>query len=205
MPMAGIKTYDEFPFGFTWVIDEPLERSSHAIVADGRVWIIDPVDVPEAIERAAALGEPAGVLQLLDRHDRDCIAVAERLGVLHVKVPDVVPGSPFEAIRAVRVPAWSESALWWPEQKTLVVAEVVGSAHHYTAGRAPVGMHIFLRALPPQAIRGREPEHLLMGHGAGVHGPEASAALEAAYAAARSELPAVLKSLAGSLLPGSSS
>jgi hypothetical protein len=91
----SIKSYDEFPFGFSWVLDEPLERTSHALVADGRVWLVDPVDVPEAMERATALGEPAAVLQLLDRHNRDCAAVAERLGVLHVKVPDVIPGSPF--------------------------------------------------------------------------------------------------------------
>ena len=46
----------------------------------------------------AALGEPAGVVQLLDRHNRDCAAVAAELGVPHLVVPDAVPDSPFEAI-----------------------------------------------------------------------------------------------------------
>ena len=75
----AVKTLDEYEFGFSWVMDEPLERTSHALAADGRVWLIDPVDVPEAIERATALGEPAAVVQLLDRHNRDCAELAERL------------------------------------------------------------------------------------------------------------------------------
>ena len=57
------------------------------------------------------------MLQLLDRHNRDCAEVAQRLGVPHLKVPDAVPGSPFEAIPALRVPGWKETALWWPSGK----------------------------------------------------------------------------------------
>ena len=194
-----VKTYDEYEFGLSWVIDEPVERTSHALAADGRVWLIDPVDVPEAIDRATALGEPAGVLQLLDRHNRDCAEVAERLGVLHVKVPDVVPGSPFETIPVVRLPLWQETALWWPEHEALVVAEVVGSASVITGGARPVGMHIFLRAFPPGSLRGYRPAHLLMGHGGGLHGERAAIALEEAYEHARGDLPQVLKGLAGQL------
>src|SRR5829696_6539008 len=95
-PAMRIREYDEGPFGLSWIIDEPLQRTSHALAADGKVWLIDPVGVPEAIERATAMGEPAAVVQLLDRHGRDCATVAEQLGVLHVSVPDVLPGSPFE-------------------------------------------------------------------------------------------------------------
>jgi hypothetical protein len=196
---VSVKTYDEYEFGLSWVMDEPLERTSHALVANGRVWLIDPVDVPEAIERASALGEPAAVLQLLDRHNRDCAEIAERLGVLHVKVPDVVPGSPFEAIPAVRLPLWQESALWWPEQQALVVAEVLGSAPAYTGGERDVGVHIFLRAFPPGSLRGYRPGHLLMGHGSGVHGEHAASALDDAFEHSRSDLPQVLKGLAGQL------
>jgi len=195
-----IKSWHEHPFGLSWVIDEPLERTSHALVSNGRVWLIDPVDVAGAIERVRDLGEPAAVLQLLDRHNRDCAAVAERLGVLHVKVPDTIPGSPFEAIPALRLPGWQESALWWPEQRALVVAEVVGTALSYTGGQAPVGMHIFLRATPPGRIRGRQPQHLLVGHGSGVHGAEAATGLDQAYERSRSDLPVVIKTIAGQLL-----
>ena len=163
------------------------------------------MDADDALDRATALGEPAAVLQLLDRHNRDCAAVAERLGVLHVKVPDTVPGSPFLAIRALRVPGWQETTLWWPEQKALVVAEIVGSAFRWTGGRATVGMHIMLRPLPPQILREYEPEHLLVGHGSGMHGPAATRGLQQAYEQARGDLPGVLKSLAGSLRePGAS-
>jgi hypothetical protein len=194
-----IKSYDEYAFGFSWVIDEPLERTSHALQADGRVWLVDPVDVPEAIERAQELGEPAGVLQLLDRHNRDCAELAERLGVLHVKVPDTIPGSPFEAIPALRIVGWQETALWWPEQRALVVAEVVGTAPSYTGGKAQVGMHIFLRALPPDRIRGCRPGHLLVGHGSGVHGPAAGEGLERAFERSRTDLPRVVAGVAGQL------
>jgi hypothetical protein len=198
----AIKTYDDYPFGFSWVLDESIERTSHALAADGRVWLIDPVDEPEAMDRAAGLGEPAAVVQLLDRHGRDCAALAERLGVLHVKVPDVLPGSPFEVVRALRLPGWQESALWWPEQRALVVAEIVGTAFPYTAGLAPVGMHPLLRPRPPGSLRGRRPEHLLVGHGSGVHGALAADGLEAAYRRSRSDLPAVAKALAGQLRQG---
>ena len=200
--MATITSYDEHPFGLSWVIDEPMARTSHALVDEGRVWIIDPVDAGDALDRVAALGEPAAVLQLLDRHNRDCAAVAERLDVLHVKVPDTVPGSPFLAIPALRLPGWQETALWWPEQQALVVAEIVGTALPWTGGRGTVGMHPFLRALPPQSLRGQEPEHLLVGHGSGVHGPEATPGLERAYARARGDIPGVLKALAGQLRGG---
>jgi hypothetical protein len=190
-----VRTYDDFGFGFSWVTDEPLTRTSHALADDGRVWIVDPVDAGDALERAAALGRPAAVLQLLDRHNRDCAEVARRLGVPRLVVPDVVPDSPFEVIRAVRVPRWRESALWWPARRALVVAEVLGTNRAYTAGRGDAGMHLFLRLLPPKGLRDMEPEHLLVGHGAGVHGPAAAAAVRDAYARTRRDLPRVLAAM----------
>ena len=194
-----IKSYDEYRFGFSWLIDEPLERCSHALVSNGRAWLVEPVDAPGATDRARALGEPAAVLQLIDRHNRDCAAVAERLGVLHAKVPDTIPGSPFEAIPVLRLPGWQETALWWPEQRALVVPELVGTAPPWTGDQAQAGMHIFVRPLPPKRIRGRRPQHLLVGHGAGVHGATAASALEEAFERSRGDLPAVLKGLAGQL------
>src|SRR4051812_3775993 len=128
-----------------------MERAFHALVDDGRVWLVDPLDDP-ALADLTALGEPAGGLQLLDRHNRDCAAIAERLGVPHLKVPDAVPGSPFEAIAAVRVPRWKETALWWPARKALVVAEALAANPMHTGGQR-VGMHLFLRAWPPGSLR----------------------------------------------------
>ena len=190
-----IRVYDEYAFGFSWVLEELMQRSSHALVLDGKVWLVDPVAVDEALERAAGLGEISGVLQLLDRHDRECAALAERYGVPHLKVPDAVPDTPFKAIPVVRFPGWKETALWWPEQEALVVAEVVGSNEYYTAGRAAVGMHPMLRALPPRGLRSYSPRHLLMGHGAGVHGAAATPALRQAHDRARRDIPRVLAKL----------
>ena len=145
-----IRVYDEYAFGFSWVLEEGMQRTSHALVVDGRVWLVDPVAFDEALERAAGLGEIAGVLQLLDRHNRDCEPLAERYGVPHLKVPDAVPDTPFKTIPVVRFPGWKETALWWPEHEALIVAEVVGTNELYTGGRAAVGMHPMLRALPPR-------------------------------------------------------
>ena len=83
--MGGVRFVDEIGFAFGWIAPEPrfMQRASHAIAADGRVWLIDPVADEGALGRARELGEPAGVVQLLDRHGRDCRAVAEQLGVPH--------------------------------------------------------------------------------------------------------------------------
>jgi len=190
-----VTTFDEFPFGFSWYPDEALTRTGQALDTGSGVWLIDPVDDPEAIARATALGPPAGVIQLLDRHNRDCAALAERFGVEHLKVPDAVPGTPLRTIPVVRFPGWKETALWWPERETLIVAEVVGSNEYYTGGRAPVGMHPMLRALPPKGLRSYSPRHLLMGHGAGVHGAAATPALRQAHQRARRDIPRVLAKL----------
>jgi hypothetical protein len=195
MPRISVEEHD---LGLTWVVEEPLERAFHALVDEGQVWLVDPLDGPE-IEDAVALGEPAGVLQLLDRHNRDCAEIAGRLEVPHLKVPDWVPGSPFEAIAAVRIPRWRETALWWPQKKALVVAEVLAANPMHTGGEQRVGMHLFLRPWPPQSLRGYHPEHLLFGHGRGVHGPQAATDLETAYSRARRDLPRVLLGLPSAL------
>jgi hypothetical protein len=57
---------DHQSYGLTWVMREPMARACHALVADGRVWLVDPVEEPAAMSAAAALGEPASVLRLLD-------------------------------------------------------------------------------------------------------------------------------------------
>jgi hypothetical protein len=187
---------DELPFGFSWFPREPMTRTGHALdTGDGGVWLVDPVDVPEAMERAAALGPAAGVIQLLDRHNRDCAAIAARLGVPHLKVPDAVPGSPFEVVKVLDFPGWHESALWWPEQRVLVVAEMIGTNGSYRVGPGAAGMHFLLRLRPPGALRAYQPEHLLVGHGRGVHGPDAATALEDAYARSIRDLPGFAKRL----------
>lgn len=178
--------------GFGWVVEEAATRTSHALAADGRVWLVDALDWPEAIERARGLGEPAGVVQLLDRHGRDCAALARRLGVPHAIAPNELPETPFELVSLMRRRWWHESALWWPEQRTLVVADALGTNRFYTGGRAPLGVHLVLRLTPPRALARFAPEHLLTGHGEGIHGPSTIEALSRALAESRRRLPGVL-------------
>jgi hypothetical protein len=158
------------------------------------VWLIDPVDEPEALERVAGLGEVAAVVQLLDRHNRDCAALAARLGVEHVRLPAEMPGSPFAPFSVVSVPGWREVGLWWPRRRALVVTEAVGTSELFAGGR-PVGVHLMLRMLPPRSLGGYAPEHLLVGHGPPVHGPAADAGLREALSRSRRDLPQLLVSL----------
>ena len=181
--------------GFGWIVDEAMTRTSHALAVEGRMWLVDPLDWPEAIERARGLGEPAGVVQLLDRHARDCAALASRLGVTHLVAPDDVPGSPFELIPIVRRRWWRESALWWPVRKTLVTADALATNRFYTAGKAPVAVHVLLRLTPPRQLRSLDPERILVGHGEGLTGPGAADALREALRTSRRGLPGLLARL----------
>ncbi len=173
------------PDGFSWVVEEPMTRASHALAADGNVWLIDPVDWPEAVERARALGRPAGVLQLLDRHNRDSALLAERLGVPHLVAPNELPGTPFEVIEVRRRKRWQEVALWWPERRTLVIAEALGANPFFTVGDDRVGVHGLMKPTPPRMLTSYEPEHLLFGHGEGLHGAAATRALRRALSRSR--------------------
>lgn len=196
--MPRLLSIDEYGFGLTWTLDEAMQRASHALVHDGKVWLIDPVDLPEAIDAATKLGEIAGVIQLLDRHNRDGKKLAERFGVPLHRLPDALPAdAPFERFDVVQIPKWREVGLWWPEQKALVVPEAVGTGPMFRpsdTGTA-AGVHLFLRLRPPSPPRRYTPEHLLVGHGPAIHGPAAADALHAAYARSLKDFPRVLARL----------
>jgi hypothetical protein len=182
----------EHPLGLTWTIEEPMERSSHALNDDGRVWLVDPVDNKVAIERAQNLGEISGVIQLLDRHNRDSAALAKRFGVpIHVNNASI-PDAPFEVVPVVGAKRWNETALWWEEKQALVVAEAIGTSKMYTGGH-DAGVHLVLRFFPPKKKLGEfEPEHLLVGHGPPIHGAAAAAALQGALERSRRNFPRTL-------------
>ena len=181
---------DEFEAGVGWTFAELRQRTSHALKANGGVWLIDPLDAPGVEERVRALGEPRGVIQLLDRHRRDASPLASRLGVPHHAVPASLPASPFELIPIVRTPLWREVALWWRERRVLVCADALGTASYYRAPGETLAVYPWLRLTPPTQLARLEPLHVLCGHGEGVHGSAAAPALHAAIAGSRRRMPA---------------
>jgi hypothetical protein len=186
-----VRFCDEFEGGFGWIVDEFVERCSHALVLDGCVWLIDALDGEGVEERLRAAGEPAGVIQLLDRHNRDCAALAARLGVSHYVVPQQ-PLRPFE-FRIVRMGrSWKEVALWWPERRVLVCGDALGTARYYRAGDERLALHPFLRFRPPRrTFAGLQPAAILCGHGPGLF-EQGDAALLEALRTARRRIPAQL-------------
>jgi hypothetical protein len=192
---------DEFEgsVGWTPAERELRRRTSHAVASGGRVWIADPLDGEGIDERIRELGEPAGVVQLLDRHNRDCRAVAERLGVpLYVTPFGGVEGARFDVVRIVDVLGWREVALWFPGERILVCGDAVGSAPYFRARGERIGVHPLLRPWPPKTLARFEPRQLLLGHGKGVAGDEAARALKVAIGSSRRRIPAWLLGLAQS-------
>jgi len=186
--------FTEFEHGLEWVPEgERLGRTSHAVLAGARVWLTDVVDGSGLDERIAALGSPAAVVQLLDRHARDNAAVAERLGVpLHETPFTEVEGAPFVVLPVAKRRFWREIALWFAEERILVCADALGSLGYFRARDEPFGVHPFLRLFPPKKLATLEPEHVLFGHGPGFHGHEAPQALRDAFAKPRRRLPQAL-------------
>jgi hypothetical protein len=187
-----LRFLEEGDLGVGWIAAEPalMQRASHALDDGGRTWVIDPVAGDGVEERIRSLGEPAGVIQLLDRHGRDCETVASRLGVdLHRLPFGGVPGAPFRTLRLADRRGWREVALWWPERRVLVCADAVGTAPYYLGPGERIAVHPFLRLRPPKPLHGLEAEHVLCGHGEGIHGPRAAFALEEALSTARRRAP----------------
>jgi len=183
-----VRFCDEFDGGFGWIVAEFMQRCSHALVADGRVWVIDPVDGDGVEERIRAAGTPAGVLQLLDRHNRDCAALAARLGVRHHLVPQGSIG-PFTCIAIRNRSSWNEVALWWPDRRVLVCADALGSAPYYCVADERLAVHPLLRLRPPRRQLGAlQPEVILCGHGEGVL-EDADGALREALDTSRRRIP----------------
>jgi hypothetical protein len=194
-------TLQRHALGVTWVEESAMARAAHALLDDGRVWLIDPYEDAEAMAAVAELGTPAGVLQLLDRHNRDCEGLAQRLDVPLLRLPVEAAGTPFQPIPVISNRAWREVALWWAERETLVVAEAVGTAPPFALGRR-VGVHPMLRLTPPRKqFSGFAPERLLVGHGPAIESG-ADSALRDALARSRSDLPRLPLSIPGLLRRG---
>ena len=173
--------------GLTWMEESGMRRAAHALRDGDQVWLIDPFEDEMALSAAAELGRPAGVIQLLDRHNRDCSEIAQRLEVERHRLPRSLPGSPFSIVPVIRQRWWREVALWWEQADALVVAEAVGTAPVFALGRR-LGVHPMLRLTPPRGLAAHRPEWLLVGHGSPLESGAAEA-LDEALANARSDLP----------------
>ena len=115
------------------------------------------------------LGEPAGVVQLLDRHGRDCATVARGSGVpLHV-----TPRALSFSLQVVWIPGWHEVAAFL-DGRVLVVGDALGTASYFLAPGERLAVHPLLRLFPPRGCAASQPEHVLCGHGEGVHGRDAA-------------------------------
>jgi hypothetical protein len=134
------------------------------------------------------------VIQLLDRHGRDCAELARRLDVPHHVL--AIGEAPFEAVPLVTKKRWREIALWWPELRVLVCADALGTARYFRAPGERLAVHPFLRLAPPRRLRGLDPERVLVGHGRGADG----AAFRGALRNARLRAPLVPIGFAAALL-----
>ena len=198
------ETVDQFDGGVGWIAypDEAMQRTSHALVVDGDVWLIDPLDAPGLDDALADLGEIRGVVVLMGRHSRDAATFARRYDV-PVHVPPFVnvdvsaptedlvgrlPDTEFQVVQTVNWPGWTEAALY--DGETLVVADLVGTVDYFLAGPERVGVHPMLRVKPPRVLREFSPERILTGHGAGVMENGADA-LQTAVDGARRRAPTV--------------
>jgi glyoxylase-like metal-dependent hydrolase (beta-lactamase superfamily II) len=81
---------------------------------------------------------------------------------------------------------WREVALWWPDERVLVCADVLGTARYFRAGRERLAVHPLLRLRPPRLPV--QPEVILCGHGPGVF-TDAGAALREALSTSRRRIP----------------
>lgn len=193
---AAVRVVDDIPgLGFGWIAPEPafMQRASHAIAADGRVWLFDPVWDEGMLERASQLGEPAGVIQQLDRHPRDGARIATEFGVpLHVLPASPPSGAPFEVLPVIssRLFRWHEIAVRFSDPGILLIAEAVGGAPYFCVPGQAMGPHPLLRLVaPPRCLVGAGCDHVVFGHGQGAHGPDTSARLDAVIRDSRRGIP----------------
>ncbi len=176
------------PDGLAWIADpeEALQRASVAFTTPDGLVVVDPVDCAGLDERLGTLGEVTLVLQLLDRHARDCAAVAARHGVA-VGRPGPGASTP-GGVRRVSIAArsrWCEDALLVRGTGLLVIPEALGSAPLFRAPGEPIGVHPAMRLVPPRkALAGLRPAVIAFGHGAPLE-TDATAALEQALATSR--------------------
>jgi hypothetical protein len=192
LPSRALETHALDDRGsFAWLAhpDEFLQRASTAIRLDAGWLLVDPLDAP-GLDEALAQTPVLGITLLMGRHRRDSDALAARHGVaVGAPLPPEI-----EPRRVVRFPGWHEVALWLPDRRLLVAADVLGTAGYFLAADdEPLAVHPLVRPFPPRrALAGIEPAAIAVGHGAPVT-DDATRALEEALRTSRRRLPAAYR------------
>jgi hypothetical protein len=205
--------------GVGWIAHPPetMQRASHALAIDGDVWLVDPVDGQGVDDLVRDLGDVAGVVVLLDRHERDAASIARRHDVA-VHLPAIMAGivddidaetvvfrrelgdTGYGAHEVVNNRFWREAALYGEDTGVLVVPEAVGTVTYVLAPGERLGVHPMLRLKPPRALTRLSPDRILVGHGSGVH-EDAPVALQDAVRGSRRRAPRLYAKAARNALP----
>lgn len=208
-PSMGYRTIDRWEGGVGWLAypDETGQRASHAIVGDsGGVWLIDPLDAPGVDDLYTEWGDVVGVAVLSSYHARDAGVFADRHGV-PVYLPQwmgrveeridapvkryttALGDSGFQIRTCSLLPGAHEAIAYRSSDRTLYVADVLGTAAGATVGEERIGVYLLARLSPPLAVGEYTPERILVGHGTGVF-ENAASALADALTGARRRFPA---------------
>lgn len=194
--------FHTFDGGFSWIAhpEEGMQRASHALLTEAGVWLVDPLDADGLDDRIAEHGEVAGVVVLLDRHERDSARLARRHDVPITRPPGVErefdapaedvtgapPGTGYEFITVQDWPGWREVGL--RDGETLVVPESLGTNPFSVVGGERLGLNPFARLALPKHLSDLDPERILVGHGRPVL-DDATPALRDALSNARRRIP----------------
>jgi hypothetical protein len=213
-PGEEVTTVRRWENGLTWVAhpDEGMHRSSHALVIDEDVWLVDPLDAEGLDDELAALGTVAGVVVLTNSHGRHADRLAERHDV-SVHVPGCFddPGSDFDTpvqtfddeladtgfdlVWEKDGSGWKEGALYHPDRRTLVIPDALMTCL-FTSEEGRLEMFPLFRWSPPrQELGSLDVDRILVGHGEPVF-DDAQTALDGALAVSRRGVPsAVVRSV----------
>lgn len=182
-PAEDVTVVRRWEHGRTWMAhpEAQMQRASHALVANGEVWLVDPLDAADLDEELAALGPVAGVVLLGSEHHRHADRLAARHGVsIHLPAWFEEDAKDFEApvveftdgladtgFRAIELKEgfWQEAGLYHPERRTLAVSDTFMTAL-FAARTGRVELFPPARLDPPHsALDGLAIDRLLVGHG----------------------------------------
>jgi len=207
----GYREIDRWDGGVGWFAhpEEAIARASHAVATGEGVWLLDPIDAPGVGDLYAEFGEVAGVAVCSSWHARDAgvfarrhdvpVWVPEWMGRVEERVDaplrryeDRLGDTGFLARGHAPLPSWQEAILYREGDGTLYVPESLGTSTTFVVGDEPLGVAIYLRAIPPRSVlEDRSPERVLVGHGTGVF-EGADEALAEALSTARRRAPAAV-------------